>query len=290
MGIGRDESVSAGVIAPADTDNGHRSGWLVACDLDQTLIFSRRSFRLPDGTAEPATVTVERFDGVAAAFATATALRRLAGLARTATFVPVTTRTLAQYARVDLGLRPRYAIAGNGGHLLVDGMPDEAWAAAVTAGISATCAPLADVYARAERLAAAGWVRLLRIADGLFVYLVAHRRDGIPDLSTLAAELAADGWSLSVQSRKVYLVPSVLTKRAAVAEVARRAGTGRLAAAGDSLLDADLLAAADVAVRPAHGELHERGWRTPNLIVTEAAGLLAGEELLTALCTALGAG
>ena len=41
----------------------------------------------------------------------------------------------------------------------------------------------------------------------------------IPDLSELAADLAGGGWTLSVQGRKVYLVPAALTKEAALAEV-----------------------------------------------------------------------
>jgi hydroxymethylpyrimidine pyrophosphatase-like HAD family hydrolase len=273
------------------TDAGPAAGagrWLLACDLDQTLIYSRHAWRLPAGAAEPDVAAVELIDGRPAAFSTARMLALLAQVRRSAVFVPVTTRTLAQYARVDLGERPRYAVAANGGHLLVDGVPDPAWAAAVSARIAGAARPLAQVHERALRLAADGWARLVRVADGLFVYLVAHDRDGIPDLSGLARELAGDGWSLSVQGRKVYLVPSALTKTAAVAEVARRAGTARLAAAGDSLLDRPLLAVADVAVRPAHGELHDVGWVAPNLTVTSAAGILGGQELMEALAAATG--
>ncbi|MBL7491201.1 sucrose-6-phosphate hydrolase [Frankia sp. AgB1.9] len=258
--------------------------WLVACDLDQTLIFSRRSFRLPPGVAEPELVLVERLNGEPAAFMTATAFAGVAELARRAVLVPVTTRTLDQYRRVDLGVTPPFAVAANGGHVLVDGEPDPGWAAAVAARLR-DAAPLAEVLVLAERLATGGWCRLTRVADDLFVYLVAHERDGIPDLTAVTAELAAAGWTVSVQGRKVYFVPATLTKQAALAEVARRAGTDRTIAAGDSLLDAPMLAAADVAVRPAHGELHDRAWDAPNLRVTAAAGILGGAEIVGHLAT-----
>lgn len=264
---------------------GTHRHWLVACDLDQTLIFSPRSFRLPEGVPAPPLTVVEHLDGEPAAFATPSELASVAELARAAEFVPVTTRTLAQYSRVDLGVRPRYAVAANGGHLLVDGMPDEAWAAQVRERLARTCRPLHEVARLADRLAADGWVRVTKVADDLFVYLVAYERDGVPDLTSLSRELVDDGWSLSVQGRKVYLVPRELTKQAAIAEAARRAGTTMLAAAGDSLLDRDLLAVADVAVRPAHGELHELGWHAPNLSVTRAAGVLGGQELAARLLT-----
>jgi len=258
---------------------GQGGRWLVACDLDQTLIFSRRSFRLPDGAAEPPLVTVEHLDGKPATFMTPAAFAHVAELHRRAVLVPVTTRTLGQYGRIDLGVKPRFAVAANGGHVLVDGELDPAWAATIAERLRG-CAPLADLLAVAERLAVGGWCRLVRVADDLFIYLVAHERDGIPDLTAVTAEVEAAGWTVSVQGRKVYFVPAVLTKQAALAEVARRAGAGKVAAAGDSLLDAPMLLAADVAVRPAHGELHDRAWTAPNLHVTTAPGLLAGEELL----------
>ncbi|OHV37591.1 sucrose-6-phosphate hydrolase [Pseudofrankia sp. EUN1h] len=255
---------------------------MVACDLDQTLIFSRRSFRLPEGAAEPPLVTVEHLDGEPAAFMTEAAFASVAELAGRAVLVPVTTRTLGQYRRVDLGVAPAYAVAANGGHLLVDGEPDPAWAATVAERLRAG-APLAAMLDVAGRLATGGWCRLTRVADDVFVYLVAYDRDGIPDLTEVTAEVEAEGWTVSVQGRKVYLVPAALTKQAALAEVARRAGADRVAAAGDSLLDAPMLLAADTAVRPAHGELHDRDWTAPNLHVTAAPGLLAGEELLAHL-------
>lgn len=68
----------------------------------------------------------------------------------------------------------------------------------------------------------------------------------------------ARGWTVSLQGRKIYAVPRPLTKSAAVREVARRTGADLTLAAGDSLLDADLLLAADRAGAPATAS-----WPTP---------------------------
>jgi hypothetical protein len=264
------------------------SGWLVACDLDQTLIYSRSAFRLPADAPPPDLLIVEYLDGEPLSYLTRRAASALGELAAAATFVPVTTRTLEQYRRVQLGVPIGYAIAANGGHVIVDGAPDKDWADCVRARLASSGRPLEDIRAVAERLATGGsWVRTIRDADGFFVYLVATARDQIPDLSELAAQLAADGWTLSVQGRKVYLVPAALTKEAALAEVVRRAGTRGLAAAGDSLLDRGMLAAADIAVRPPHGELHEQGHRLPGLRVSERPGLLGGEEIVGLLRTSV---
>ncbi|WP_372512187.1 sucrose-6-phosphate hydrolase [Frankia umida] len=287
---------------------------LAALDLDKTLIFSARSLLLPipvapaegssaegssaavssaedslasaaaaAGAAGAAVVVreVERYNGAPQSYATARELELLAELDRVAVVVPVTTRTLAQYRRVDLGIRPRYAIAANGGHLLVDGEPDPAWAATVAADLT-DCAPPATMLALAERFAA-GWARTVRAADDLFVYVVAHDRLDIPDLAALTAQVEAGGWSVSQQGRKVYLVPTALTKQRAVDEVRRRTGTRVQLAAGDSVLDIPMLLAADAAVRPAHGELHELAWTAPHVTITADAGGRAGEQLLSAL-------
>lgn len=262
--------------------------WLVACDLDQTLIYSRRAFRLPEGAREPALAVAEIHEGRPAAFVTARAAAGLHQLAATAELVPVTTRTLEQYRRIDLGVRPRHAVTANGGTLLVDGTPDPAWERTVRRRLAEAGSPLEEVVRLAERVADPGWVRTLRIADGSFVYLVAHERRLIPDLTGLETALLPLGWTLSVQGRKVYLVPAALTKEAAVAEVARRTGVGAVAAAGDSLLDAGMLDLADVAVRPAHGELHDAGFVRPHLRVTTEAGLLGGEQLVQTLLAVAG--
>ncbi|HEX4017861.1 MAG TPA: sucrose-6-phosphate hydrolase [Frankiaceae bacterium] len=258
--------------------------WLLACDLDQTLIYSRNAFRLPPDAAPEELVTVEYLDGEPLSYLTRRAAEGLRELARAATLVPVTTRTLEQYQRVQLGIPCPYAIAANGGHLLLGGTPDPDWTRRVRTRLAASGRSLEHVRALADELAAAGsWVRTIRDADGFFVYLVAHQRELIPDLSALATRLESDGWTLSIQGRKVYFVPTALTKEAALEELLARTGAPQLVAAGDSLLDRGMLARAAVAIRPAHGELHDQGFLSAGMHVTARAGVLGGEDVVDLL-------
>ena len=251
---------------------------LVAVDLDQTVVYSRRSA----GEAGPSQV-VEHLDGEPLSSMTVGAVHAYAALAARHAVVPVTTRTVAQYERISLPAPAPHAVCANGGVLLVDGARDEAWARWVRT-VCAQSAPLADVQARLAEVAAEPWVRLVRTAEELFVYLVAHAREQVPApwLAALTRDLATSGWAVSVQGRKVYAVPTGLSKAAAVARLAGLLGSDVLLAAGDSLLDRPLLelaaASGGAAVRPAHGELHEQGWRGAH--VTRATGARAGEELL----------
>jgi hypothetical protein len=262
---------------------------LVASDLDRTLIYSAAALQLPGpdapaGEAPPAPrlLCVELYEGKPLSYLTETAARLLRELAGTAVFVPTTTRTRAQYRRILLpGPAPRYAVCANGGHLLVDGESDPGWHRQVRELLAARCAPLAEVREHLLRTAGPEWVRAHRVAEDLFVYLVVDRErvpeTWVKDLGVWAEER---GWTVSLQGRKVYAVPQPLTKSAAVREVARRTGAGPVLGAGDSLLDADLLLAADRAWRPGHGELAGTGWTAPGVTALPERGVLAGERIV----------
>ena len=252
---------------------------MIASDLDRTLIYSSAAMRLGEPVLAP--VCVEIYEGRKTSFVSPIALAGLAEVSQRVDVVPTTTRTVAQYERISLpGVRTPFAITTNGGRLLVDGVPCPDWDREV-AGRLADSAAYDDVS-----LALAGpldrpWVLKVRDAEALFVYTVFDRTLAEPDwfaeLDSVAVRL---GWSLSVQGRKAYVVPSALTKEAALAEVVRRTGAARVVAAGDSLLDRGILEAADVAIRPAHGELHDAGWSPPGLIVTSRSGGGAAEEIV----------
>jgi len=258
------------------------TGPLACCDLDRTLIYSAGALLLEgEDRHAPALVVAEVYQGRPLSFLTRTAELLLAGIAEAGAFVPVTTRTMAQYRRIRLpGPPPRYAVTTNGGRILVDGEPDPAWTARVAQELAGRCAPLAEITARLARPEYSAWLLRLRDAEELFAYAIVER-DNLPpaDLAGLELWCAERGWTVSLQGRKLYCVPDTITKEAAVAEIVRRSGGGPVIAAGDSLLDQGLLLAADHAFRTAHGELETAGFQAPHLAVTAARGVLAGEEI-----------
>ena len=256
---------------------------LVGFDLDRTVVYSAAALMLegPDEAA-PSLVVTEVYQGLPLSFMTRTAERALAALAETSVVVPVTTRTVAQFQRIRLPLPTTgWAVTTNGAVVLHDGEPDESWTATLRDEMAATSAPLPEVEHRLATALPEGSVLRTRRAEDLFVYAIVERSE-LPDsaVEAFAAELAELGWRVSVQGRKLYAVPVPIRKERALAAVAERVGATRTIAAGDSLLDREMLAWADVAIRPAHGELHAVGWTAPNLVVTQAQGVLAGEELV----------
>ncbi len=250
---------------------------LLASDLDRTLIYSRTACGLGEDDVE--LVCAETFEGKQMSFMTAAAAGQLAELG--AGFVPVTTRILGQYRRVQLpGPPPRHAVVANGGLLLVDGVPDRAWTNQVVAGLRESV-PLDAVWQYLGQTCHPDFTDKLRNADGFFCYAVIRPERLPAGFVEQAAGWAGErGWRLSLQGRKLYWVPHSLTKIAAVREVARRTEAATVLAAGDSLLDADLLLGADLGIHPRHGELYEQGWRAANVTCTKASGIRAGEEIV----------
>ncbi|OBK27421.1 HAD family hydrolase [Mycobacterium asiaticum] len=266
---------------------------LIACDLDRTLIYSDRSF----GAATTDRVCVEYYNGSPLSFMTAQAVTGLRALAAGGLVVPATTRTIAQYQRIDLPGSPfRYAVTSNGGNILVDSVADADWSAGMASRINDGGPPLQDIVAALQDRISSEWVHSLRVAEDLFCYLVVVE-DKLPRgfVDDWAGWCAERGWVVSRQGRKIYAVPEALRKSYAVAEVRRRlADEGRLSdaapllAAGDGALDVDLLSYADQSIRPAHGELHALDWRSPELVVTAASGAAAAEEILAWLAKRAG--
>ncbi|MCK8615239.1 HAD family hydrolase [Gordonia sp. C13] len=261
---------------------------LVATDLDRTMIYSQAAM----GEAQFAaldTVCVEIYRDAPLSYMTTTAVELLARLADEVPVIPTTTRTPAQYERIALPGSPfRYAVASNGGRILVDGADDPGWRRHVERSVSESGSDLDEVLAELRTRLDDSWVQSLRVADDLFCYLVVEPISQPDDfLPAWQDWCAARGWTASQQGRKIYATPRSVTKSAAIAEVRRRlvddgtiSADAELCAAGDGWLDTDLLEAADHAIRPRHGELDLLGWSTPGLSVTAETGALAGVEIL----------
>ncbi|MDQ4489191.1 HAD family hydrolase [Sinomonas sp. ASV486] len=280
---GEPPAAGPGASAPQDQLPAHLSGLpVVACDLDRTLIYSAKALYLdgPDHAA-PRLVVSEMHEGLPLSYMTRAAEDLLRELLDHAFLVPVTTRTRAQFRRVQLP-RTRYAITTNGGVLLHRGEPDGAWAARVHDAVRRWSAPLEEVVARLSTKPSPG-VQRVRTAEELFAYAIVERAE-LPEgyVAGLTAWCRERGWVVSLQGRKLYCVPASVTKEAAVAEVMERVGASSLVAAGDSLLDQGLLEMADVALRPCHGELEAAGYTRSGLRVTETPGVRAGEEIVRA--------
>lgn len=209
-----------------------------ASDLDNTLLYSRRHKREGD-------VCVEHIKGEAHGFMTPLAIERLREVSQKVQLIPVTTRSVEQYRRIEWpeGTAPEYAVTTNGAVLLKNGEADAAWREAHDALI----APVREEIARCHALYLGNpaFIRC-RIVDD--AYLFVYCADGVN--AQAQAEKCQVQTSLRVEpsGRKIYFFPPKLTKGAALRDLCRRRFSPRkVYAAGDTAIDAPLLAAADLA-------------------------------------------
>ncbi|SNT17005.1 HAD family hydrolase [Rhodococcoides kyotonense] len=253
---------------------------LISVDLDRTMIYSAAALGFP---VDDSVRCVEIYDGAPLSYMTNVAIDSLETLASSAVVVPTTTRTIEQFRRIALPGAPwRYAITSNGGNILVDGVPDHEWRQSFSE------IDLDGIRHELQLRAVGDWVLKRRTADDLFCYLVVDTstmpKDFLGDWSTWCAER---GWNVSQQGRKIYTMPDVVCKSRAVAEVLSRCiddglldASSVTLAAGDGALDAEMLIAADRAIRPRHGELESLGFQHERVSVTDASGGRAGEQIL----------
>lgn len=256
---------------------------IFASDLDRTLIYSRRSF----GPLEnlPPICLIEKIGEKEVSFMTETAINQLEKLMQQLCFIPVTTRTVDQYRRISLfqkRLIPRFAVVSNGGYVLIDGIADQAWTRSVQQRVKHDCSPFEDILSRFRELHPNSFLRSpLRFMDDLFyTYRVDPEKLPWDELLSFEQWLKKEGWKLSVQGRKMYLIPKIVNKWSGLAYVREQLGEKLTIAAGDSLLDLDLLLRADYAIAPRHGEIYERLQGKISIPFTGQSGLLASEEIL----------
>ncbi len=216
---------------------------LFASDLDNTLIHSYKR-------ADPEDVCVEVKDGKMLSFMTPYAYNKLRKLNsnKDIAFVPVTTRSVEQYRRIDFfdGRSPHLALAANGGILLIDGISDLQWFEESKALISDSMKEFktgmrylendTDIYFE------------LRIVDELFVFTKSH--DPLKTKECLEKILDPDIVSPYMIGDKVYIFPNILSKGNAVSRLKKKFVFDKTICAGDSEFDVSMLDIADTAYCP----------------------------------------
>ena len=121
---------------------------IFASDLDQTLIYSPKSFRLlPEHISLPVT-SIEIYENREISFMADVAIAKLKEVIAHSFFVPVTTRTIEQYQRISLfhnHIIPDYSVVSNGGNVMVNGMVDQHWHRQISRKISQQCLCVEDM-------------------------------------------------------------------------------------------------------------------------------------------------
>lgn len=236
-------------------------GMVYASDLDRTLIFSSKY--LTDNPSDGNMFEVERYSDDFAIFMDADVrkkLRQLDGMMfdlkgfysylippvpsdmvpqQQALFIPVTSRSLPQYERLNLGFIPKYAITSCGGVILKDGYPIPEWEAYVNDSIDKS-----DAMHMMEELRLEGYE--VRFVDEIFLFFK-DKGDGNRYLNIIREHKK---WSYTKQGNKVYVTACNISKESALSWLMKCLGNPYLIASGDGKMDLPMLYMADMPIVP----------------------------------------
>ena len=219
---------------------------LFACDLDNTLIHSYKYRRAGD-------ICVEHYEGREQSFISPRTLELIKNFSEQNLFIPVTTRSIAQYRRIfwTEDFKPRYAVVTNGAYFL-DGDNQENF-------LREVATPYQDELNRQLAAADENIFSIARIVDESFLFLKCRDDIEPADISfdtNLAVEEGAGNreqgavksnpCSLALfPNKKIYLFPPELNKGEALKLLIKRFSPEKVFAAGDSSIDLPMLQLAD---------------------------------------------
>lgn len=255
---------------------------LFTSDLDRTMIYSDRMMKACPSGSEA--ICVEMIDDRMITFMSENSIRLLKEFSKSHLFVPVTTRALYQYERIEFfqkELQPQYAITSNGGTILANGQVDQSWTTYIQSQILDTAIASEDMLKLFQEIRHESWVLREFSVDQLF-YMFHVDIEAIPqsEFASFEQKLLELGWRSFLHGKKLYMLPIVLDKANAVARVKELVDYDIHIAAGDSFMDYNMIKEAQIGYSPLHGELFERWPDAPEVTWLNNKGAASTEELL----------
>ncbi|MFP7297947.1 hypothetical protein [Neobacillus niacini] len=255
---------------------------ITASDLDRTLIYSNRAldeFGIPENIVlKP----IEFHNGTWTGYMTDNALTLLKEVSRNSLFIPVTTRTTEQFKRIvifEKEIPLKYAITTNGAQILFKGEPLKDWSEELTLQLQNGCIPESELLFALKKTGII-FDGVKKQAENLFFYYILNCLPNSSELKEIRELASQNGWKTSIQGRKLYFIPTPISKGKALEYICNREGMDLVAGAGDSVLDWEFLKNCTYRFVPSHGELL-KVMGPADLTLTNQLGVAAGEEILS---------
>lgn len=219
-------------------------------DLDNTLIYSKK-INIEEK------IPVEIYNEEENSFMSKRSFNLLKELFDKIWLIPVTTRTIAQYSRINMGIKPEYALCANGGILLRDGVIDKKW-------YNETLGIVEDSYVEREKAFKylEGDKRRnfeCRNIENLFVFTKCEKAYEVS--RNLKEVLNTDLVDILYNGFKLYILPKKLNKGDMVKRLLKSiskdefdSSRDRIFAAGDTEFDLSIIKFADTGF--AHKDLN----------------------------------
>ena len=235
---------------------------LYATDIDRTLIFSHRFMK--EYKPKDEYILVEEKDGKEISYMSKKAYNKLQEIYNNPDiiFVPVTTRGIDEYNRINLGIKPKIAVVASGGIILENEKIIEEYDNIIKKDIDNIDLMQANFdISEMESVGREG-----KFIENKYVF---NKTKNIKLFDVEISPIMQAHTSLNIirQRNKVYAIPKSFTKGTAVRWLQHYTKADKLVVSGDSELDLTMLAIADYAVVPKHGDLFKCGYVTDGRLI-----------------------
>lgn len=211
---------------------------LFACDIDNTLLYSFHK-------KTDHCICVEWNHGQEQGYMTEKTIYDMFELSKRMTFLPVTTRSINQYLRIQWPDRfvPEYAIVSNGAFLLKHNQIQSSWNFQLqNEETKQACIRIVQQYQQDKRCTQC------RMVDAIYAYISCYSEEMAKELLSEFSDVKA--LNVIQSFRKIYFLPHGLSKGRALQKFVKMNSFDKVYAAGDSCMDLEMLNEADFALIP----------------------------------------
>lgn len=248
-------------------------------DLDRTLIYSKKFIN--EKTNQ---ICIEVLDGEEISYMSPKSIDILKDILKKKRFIPTTTRSIEQYKRIMFAqndINFEWSIVSNGGNILYNGEIFEPWNKVLKERLKA-CKDLKSVmnYFN-ENYSKIDGITKIREVDEVFFYIVVDK-DFFQEnsLNSFKYYLKNAKWNFYINGRKIYFIPEVVTKEAAIEYLKGYLNEDKFEALGDSIMDINMLKSSNKGYIPGNSYLALENKSEDGLYISQNEGFKGIEEIL----------
>ena len=222
-------------------------------DLDRTIIHSSKFLK---ESLNPEIVEFNK-DKKPISYMEKEALLLLNELSNNLLFIPVTTRSLEQYKRINLKIKPLYSITSNGGIILKNNEPLKSWDDFIKNNISNK-----NYIEIKNKLKSINkyLTRELTFIDNVFFFSKINDNNSFELNYELDNILKCYDWTYTIQGNKIYIMPKFISKENAINYILQNelSRDNFIITAGDGKLDYNFVFLPDsnLSIVPLNSELY----------------------------------
>ena len=250
-------------------------------DLDRTLIYSNKFIG-----KEKIEICIETLNGEEISYMSPKSIKYLKEILKYKKFIPTTTRSIEQFKRIkfkEQDIDFEWSIVSNGGNILYKGEVVKEWNQILNEKMK-TYGSLEHVMESFKRnYNNICGINKIRDVDNIFFYIVIDK-DVFDEnyIKNFKKFFSKYRWDLYVNGRKIYFLPEVVTKEAAIEFLSNYLNEKKFGVLGDSIMDLNMLKCAHKAYIP-KGSYIENFEVNCNMYISLKSGFFGTEEILRSI-------